>query len=133
MDIKIINFQKHGDANAQLSVAEYKKELPFAVKRIYFLHKVKSSITRGKHCHKKLKQVYIAISGKMKIKLFDGRNNKTILLDNPNKGLYIGSNIWREIYDFSSNGILLVLASDIYKENDYIRSYNEYLKFIRGK
>lgn len=132
MDAKIINFQNHGDSDAKLTVAEFKKEIPFVVKRVYYLYSVKNNVIRGKHCHKRLQQLYIPIAGSFKVKLDDGNHIKTILLNNPNKALYIGKNIWREIYDFSKNGILLVLASDVYHETDYIRNHKNFLKYIKG-
>lgn len=133
MDIKIISFQEHGNKNASLSVAECMKEIPFNIKRIYYLYNVNNCQSRGHHAHKNLQQVYIAISGSMKIMLDDGKHKKIITLKEPNKGLYIGKNIWRNIYDFSKNGVLLVLASELYNEKDYIRDYKQYKDYIKNR
>lgn len=133
MDVKKINFQKHGDSRGNLVVAETGKEFPFVVKRIYYIYGVGEGIKRGFHSHKNLEQVYIAIHGSCKVTLTDGKSSKTVSLDNPSEGLYIGHNVWREIFDFSPDGVLLVLASDIYSEDDYIRTYDEFLKFIELK
>lgn len=126
MDIKKIDFQKHGDERGMLVVAEYQKEIPFTVRRIYYIYNANSTTKRGFHSHKNLQQIYIAIHGNCKVMLTNGTEKQIVCLDNPDQGLYIGHNVWREIYDFSDDCVLLVLASEIYSENDYIRSYEEF-------
>ena len=126
MDIKKIDFQKHGDDRGMLVVAEYEKEIPFVVKRIYYIYDSHSTTQRGFHSHKNLQQIYIAIHGSCKVKLTDGNETKIVCLDNPAEGLYIGHNVWREIYDFSSDCVMLVLASEKYSEDDYIRNYEQF-------
>ncbi len=126
MDVKKIDFQKHGDERGMLVVAEYQKEIPFTVQRIYYIYNATTTTKRGFHSHKNLQQIYIAIHGTCKVMLTNGTEKLTVCLDKPDEGLYIGHNVWREIYDFSNDCVLLVLASDIYSENDYIRSYEEF-------
>lgn len=126
MDIKKIDFQKHGDDRGMLVVAEYEKEIPFIVKRIYYIYDADANTKRGFHSHKNLQQIYIAIHGSCKVKLTDGKEQQIICLDNQAEGLYIGHNVWREIYDFSSDCVLLVLASEKYSEDDYIRTYEQF-------
>lgn len=131
LDIKKISFQKHGDDRGNLVVAEYGKEFPFTVKRVYYIYGVDGDKKRGFHSHRNLEQVYIAIHGSCKVTLTDGTDTQTVTLSDPSEGLYIGHNVWREIYDFSEDGVLLVLASEVYKESDYIRSYEEFLKELK--
>lgn len=128
MDTKFIDFQKYVDDRGNLVVAECGKEIPFDVKRIYYIYDVDGNKSRGFHAHKQLQQIYFCISGSCRVKLSDGDKTDTVVLDNPSKGLYIGHNVWREIYGFSRDGILVVLASEVYEEDDYIRSYDEFLK-----
>lgn len=131
MDIKQIDFQKHGDSRGMLVVAEYEKEIPFTVKRVYYIYGVGEHTSRGFHSHKNLQQIYIAIHGSCKVMLTNGKEKQVVTLDDPAKGLYIGHNVWREIFDFSHDGVLLVLASEKYSEDDYIRSYDEFQEWQR--
>ena len=131
MDIRLIDFQKHGDDRGNLVVAEYEKEIPFIVKRIYYIYGVSDDKRRGFHSHKNLQQVYIAIHGSIKVMLDDGEKQETILLNNPEKGLYIGHNVWREIFDFSKDAVLLVLASEGFSEEDYIRTYSDFILSLK--
>lgn len=131
MDTKWIDFQKHGDDRGSLVVAEYEKEIPFLVKRIYYIYGVDDDKRRGFHSHKNLRQVYIAIHGSVKVMLDDGDKQETVLLDNPAQGLYIGHNVWREIFDFSNDAVLLVLASEKFSESDYIRNHDEFLASLK--
>jgi hypothetical protein len=105
------------------------KELPFDIKRVYYLYDVPNAADRGAHGHKMLKQLIVAASGSFTINLFDGKNSRFFVLNQPNQGLLIVPGIWRELNGFSGGGICLVLASEEYDENDYIRNYEEFLKF----
>ena len=133
MNYKMIDFQKHGDARGMLVVAEEGKEIPFEVKRIYYMYDTGEMVRRGYHAHFELEQILICVHGSCKIYLDDGQDTAEIVLDTPNVGLYISKNIWREMYDFSKDAVLLVLASELYDENDYIRDYNEFSKIYRGE
>ena len=104
-------------------------EVPFDVKRLYYLYDVPSGESRGIHAHRTLQQVLIAASGSFDVTLDDGRNKKTVHLSRPFIGLHIRPGIWRDIINFSSGVICLVLASELYKEEDYIRDYDEFKRF----
>lgn len=133
MNYKIINFQKHGDERGMLIALESNKEIPFEIKRVYYMYDTLSNVRRGFHAHKILKQILICIHGECKIHLDDGIETREVLLDKPYEGLYISNDIWREMYDFSSDAVLMVLASELYDESDYIRKYDEFIKYINRK
>jgi oxalate decarboxylase/phosphoglucose isomerase-like protein (cupin superfamily) len=133
MDIKLINFQEYVDKRGNLVVAEYGKEIPFLVRRIYYIYGVPEGEKRGFHSHKRLRQVYIAIHGSCEVMLTSGEDKKTIKLESPAQGLYIGNDVWREIYNFSTDAVLLVLASEEYSEDDYIRKYDKFIESVEGK
>jgi hypothetical protein len=103
-------------------------DIPFNIERVYYLYDVPSGETRGGHAHKELQQLIVAASGSFDVVLNDGRNKRTISLNRPNFGLYVTPLIWRELINFSSGAVLLVLASLKYSETDYIREYSEYQK-----
>lgn len=126
----MIDFQCHDDNRGSLVVAEYQKEIPFVVKRIYYLFGGDIQTRRGYHSHKKLEQIYISINGSCKVMLTNGKEKNIVLLDKKDQGLYIGHNVWREIFDFSEDAVLLVLASEKYDESDYIRDYETYLESL---
>ena len=129
---RIINFKKIGNSNVGfLTALEENREIPFNIKRIYYVYTVPKEVKRGFHAHKRLEQVLICMSGSVKIKVDDGNKKKIIELNSPNKGLYIGPGVWREMYDFNQSSVLLVLASEHYNESDYIRDYEEFLKMTK--
>ena len=131
MNIKIINFQQHGDERGMLVALEEAKEIPFNIRRVYYIYGTAPNVRRGYHAHKKLEQILICVSGSCTIHLDDGNITKEIILQEPYEGLYISNGIWREMYDFSENAVLLVLASELYDEPDYIRDYQEYIAYSR--
>lgn len=117
-----------------ISVAENKKQVPFDIKRVYYIYNLDNSrAIRGKHAHKKLEQVLFCINGTCNIGLDDGENQQTIMLDKPHIGIYLGIELWHTMKKFSDNCILLVLASDVYGEKDYIRNYDEFTEYISRK
>ena len=126
-------FQQHGDERGQLVALEEHKDIPFEIKRVYYMYDTVKGVTRGQHAHKSLEQILICIHGSCKLMLDNGKEKKIVSLEKPYEGLYISNNIWREMYDFSSDAVLMVLASDVYKEEDYIRNYDEFLKFVNMK
>ncbi|STQ91844.1 sugar 3,4-ketoisomerase [Iodobacter fluviatilis] len=126
MQIKFIQLQKHGDERGSLVSLEEQKNIPFPIKRVYYLFGTKEGVRRGFHAHKTLKQVAISLRGSCRFLLDDGKEKIELLLDNPAQGLLIESMIWREMYDFSDDCVLLVLTDDYYDESDYIRSYEEF-------
>lgn len=126
-------FQQHGDDRGMLVALEAYKDIPFEIKRVYYMYDTRSEVHRGFHAHKYLKQILICIHGSCKIKLNNGKETKIISLEKPYEGLYVANDMWREMYDFSDDAVLMVLASDYYNEDDYIRNYDEFLEFIKGK
>lgn len=123
-------FQPHGDERGQLVALEEIKDIPFEIKRVYYMYETKSGVRRGYHAHKKLEQILICIHGSCKILLDNGSEKKVVPLEKPYEGLYVGNSVWREMYDFSDDAVLMVLASEYYDESDYIRDYDEFLKYI---
>lgn len=123
-------FQPHGDDRGQLIALEELKDIPFRIKRVYYMYDTKDGVIRGKHAHKSLKQILVCIHGSCKVLLDDGKEKKIVPLERPYEGLYIGSNMWREMYDFSPDAVLMVLASEKYDEKDYIRKYDEFVKYL---
>ena len=127
-DCKIINFPLVKDARGNLSIIEGNKHIPFETKRIFYLYDVPSGASRGGHSNKMTDQVIIALSGSFDVIVDDGFDRTPFFLNRPHYGLYIPSGLWREIDNFSSNSIALVLASTFFDENDYIRDYETFKK-----
>ena len=126
---RVINFKKIGNSDVGFLIAlEENREIPFNIRRIYYIYNVPKEIKRGFHAHKRLEQVLICMSGSVKIKVGDGNEKRIIELSNSSKGLYIGPGAWHEMYEFTQNSVLLILASDYYDENDYIRDYEKFKK-----
>jgi dTDP-4-dehydrorhamnose 3,5-epimerase-like enzyme len=126
-------FQPHGDDRGQLIALEEMSEVPFAIRRVYYLYDTKAGVRRGLHAHKHLEQVLVCVNGSCKVLLDDGSEQTVVSLETPGQGLYIASDIWREMYDFSSDAVLLVLASERYNEADYIRDYDAFLEHLAAK
>ena len=126
-------FQPHGDERGQLVALEEYKDIPFEIKRVYFMYDTLEGVRRGFHAHKSLEQILICIHGSCKILLDNGREKKVVPLEKPYEGLYVSNDTWREMFDFSPDAVLLVLASELYDERDYIRDYDEFLAFIKDK
>lgn len=123
-------FQQHGDERGQLIALEEFKDIPFEIKRVYYMYDTGENVRRGFHAHKSLQQILICIHGTCKILLDNGTEKKVVPLEKPYEGLYIPNNMWREMYDFSPDAVLMVLASDYYNEEDYIRDYEMFLESI---
>lgn len=131
-DCTIIELDKHhSDRKGNISVVENNKDIPFEVKRVYYLYDVPGGESRGAHAHKELSQLIIAASGSFTVTLDDGNVKRTFLLNRPYQGLYVKPGIWRDLDDFSSGSVCLVLASHPYDEKDYIRDYEEFIKYKR--
>ena len=134
MELSVLNFKIHGDDRGSLIAIENQKDYPFDVKRVYYIFDTLPKVRRGFHAHKNLQQILICVSGSCKVHLDNGLGETTeVLLDNPAKGLYISADMWREMYDFSIGAVLLVLASEYYDEKDYIRDYDEFVKYVKEK
>lgn len=124
--VNTIEFQKLGDERGSLVSLEQNKNIPFEVKRIYYIFGTKEGVSRGFHAHKNLEQVAICVKGSCRFLLDDGKNKEEIVLNDPSIGLYISNVTWREMHDFSEDCVLIVLASELYDENDYIRDYQDF-------
>jgi dTDP-4-dehydrorhamnose 3,5-epimerase-like enzyme len=131
-DCKIIEFDINHRDKGNITVVENMKEIPFDINRIYYLYDVPSGEERGGHAHKALYQLIIAAGGSFDVVLFDGKNTRTVSLNRPYQGLYLVPGIWRELKNFSSNSVCLVLASQKYDECDYIRNYSDYKKIKKN-
>ena len=125
-------FQPHGDDRGQLIALEEFKDIPFRIKRVYYMYDTAPWVVRGKHAHKNLKQILVCIHGSCKIRLDNGKEKKVVPLEKPYEGLYVANDMWREMYDFSEGAVLMVLASELYDESDYIRNYDEFLTSVKG-
>lgn len=119
----------HSDSKGNLTVVENGGTLPFDVKRVYYLYDVPGGESRGSHAHRELEQLIIAASGSFRVTLDDGKCKRTFFLNRPYQGLYVRSGIWRDLEDFSSGSVCMVLASEVYQAEDYIRDYDEFIKF----
>lgn len=127
--IEWVELPDFGDERGSLVVVESNKNIPFDIKRIYYIYDVKSDIPRGFHAHRELSQIAFCLKGRCKMLMDNGVVKEEVWLDQPNKGLLIPSMVWHEMHDFSEDCILLVLASDFFDENDYIRNYENFISF----
>ncbi len=126
-DCEIIELDKHHRVKGNITVIENGKTVPFNVQRVYYLYDVPGGETRGGHAHKNLYQLIIAASGSFDVIIDDGKTTKSLTLNRPYQGLFVVPGIWRELENFSSGSVCLVLASEKYDEDDYIRDYNEFI------
>ncbi|MBQ3395618.1 MAG: WxcM-like domain-containing protein [Synergistaceae bacterium] len=133
MQIVKYMFQPHGDERGQLISLEEFNDIPFRIKRVYFMYDTIEGVVRGNHAHKTLEQILVCIHGSCKIRLDNGTESKVIPLEKPYEGLYVPGNMWREMFDFSPDAVLVVFASEIYNESDYIRNYDEFKRYIESE
>ena len=131
MEIEIIDFNVKGDERGLLVALESNKNIPFEIKRVYYIYGTKPNVLRGKHAHKQLQQVAICLHGSCKMLLDDGKNKKIVTLNSPKKGLIVREMIWHEMYEFSKDCVLMILASEFYEEEDYIRNYKEFKALLK--
>lgn len=124
-------FQPHGDERGQLVALEEFKDIPFEIKRVYYMYDTKEGVHRGFHAHKQLQQILVCVSGSCKILLDNGTEKKIVPLEKPYEGLYVSNDMWREMFDFSPDAVLMVFASEYYDESDYIRDYDEFLEYVK--
>ena len=131
MEVRTFEFEEHGDERGVLISLEEQRNIPFEIRRCYFMYNLLPGVRRGFHAHKTLRQVLVCVRGSCKILLDDGTEKVVVPLDRPNKGLYITADTWREMFDFSEDAVLMVLADQLYDESDYIRNYDAFLEHIR--
>jgi dTDP-4-dehydrorhamnose 3,5-epimerase-like enzyme len=129
----IIELPKIVDVRGNLTFIEQKKHIPFDIKRVYYLYDVPAGESRGGHAHRTLEQFIIAASGSFDVILDDGKDRKTFHLNRPYMGLYICPMVWRELNNFASGSVCLVLASDLFSEQDYIRDYSAFKEFVKPR
>ena len=132
MDVKLVQLQSHGDDRGSLAALEEERNIPFAIKRVYYLFDTKNGVRRGFHAHRALEQMSVVVRGSCKILLDDGESKDVIELNSPSTGLLLEPMIWHEMFDFSEDCIFMVLANHHYDEDDYIRNYEEFLKMVHG-
>lgn len=131
---EIIELPKICDPRGNLTVVEQMKNVPFDVKRVYWTYDVPAGESRGGHAHKRLRQLIIAVSGSFTVTLDDGKGNrKDYHLNHPWQGLLVNTGIWRTLEDFSSGAVCLVLASELFDEEDYLYDYDEFLRYVGSK
>lgn len=130
--IQTIQFKPLGDDRGSLVSLEGNKSVPFDIKRVYYIFGTEQGVARGFHAHRNLKQVAVCVTGKCRMILDDGKQRQETWLDSSTKGLLIEDLVWHEMHDFSKDCVLLVLATEHYDENDYIRDYNDFLKAVNG-
>ncbi|MGI2327674.1 sugar 3,4-ketoisomerase [Planococcus sp. YIM B11945] len=133
MENGLVHFDVIKDERGSLISLEQIKNIPFNLKRVYYLYDLKDSEPRGFHAHKNLRQLMVCMSGSCRVVLDDGKTKKNVVLDSPEKGLLIDSMVWREMHDFSNECVLMVMANEYYEESDYIRDYDEFRKTARGE
>jgi dTDP-4-dehydrorhamnose 3,5-epimerase-like enzyme len=133
MSYQLSQFTPRGDSQGWLIALEEGLQVPFPIKRVYYIYGTKSSVKRGKHAHKKLRQLAICLKGSCRFFMDDGKSQKEFTLDRNTQGLVIEPMVWHEMDDFSEDCILLVLASDLYAESDYIRSRAEFDLVVGGQ
>ena len=133
MQVVKYTFQQHGDERGQLVALEELKDIPFEIKRVYYMYDTQEGVRQGYHAHRNLEQILVCIHGSCKILLDNGTERKKVFLEKPYEGLDVPSDMWREMYDFSDDAVLLVLASACYNEEDYIRDYQEFVDYVRKK
>ena len=129
LDCEVLDLPKIENRAGNITPIHNNKEIPFTVQRVFYLYDIPGGENRGAHAHKECHQFLVAASGSFEVQLDDGNTKRTVMLNQPYKGLHVPPGIWASEVNFSSGAICLVLASHSYNENDYIRTYNEFLKF----
>ena len=127
---KIINFKDFGDERGKLVVIEGEQTIPFGIKRVFYIYGSDSEVIRGQHANKESEFVLVNVAGKSKVRITDGNEEFVVELDKPMMGVYIPKMVWKDMYDFSEDSVLLVLANTHYDDSEYIRDYEEYIKIM---
>lgn len=131
--VQMLDFPEHGDERGHLVIAEGMKDIPFEIKRVFYIYGSEQDVIRGRHANRKTEFVLINVAGTSKVKVKDGEGNEAIFcLNRPHTGIYLPTMVWKDMYDFSYDSVLLVLASEYYDASEYIRNYDEFVKEIKG-
>lgn len=129
--VKMLSFKQNGDDRGHLVVIEGNKDVPFDIKRIFYIYGSDPNVIRGQHANRETEFVLVNVAGKGKVKVYDGKGNEAIfILNRPHTGIYLPTMVWKDMYDFSEDSVLLVLASEAYNPNEYIRNYDEFVEEI---
>lgn len=130
-DVRMLEFKENGDARGHLVVAEGNKDIPFDIKRVFYIYGSDPCVVRGKHANRESEFVLINVAGTSKVRVIDTLGQESVYdLDRPHVGIYLPKMVWKEMYDFSEDSVLLVLASEHYDPLEYIRDYDEYIKEV---
>lgn len=131
-NVKMLEFPQHGDERGHLVIVEGGKDIPFEIKRTFYIYGSDADVIRGQHANRKTEFVLINVAGKSKVRVKDGEGNEAIYcLNRPHTGVYLPTMVWKDMYDFSEDSVLLVLASEHYDASEYIRDYEKYVEEIR--
>ena len=133
MEVTTYDFKIRGDERGSLIAIEENIDIPFSFKRVYYIFDTQAGVTRGLHAHRALRQVLVCVHGSCKVMLDDGIEKISVAMNKVSRGLLVDPMIWHEMYDFSADCVLLVLASDIYDESDYIRDYRNFIELINAQ
>jgi dTDP-4-dehydrorhamnose 3,5-epimerase-like enzyme len=132
MEIQRVQLHKHGDNRGMLIALEQDGDVPFAIRRVYYIFATRNDVHRGRHAHRHLNQLAVAVRGSVTFLLDDGSGAVKVVLDDPAQGLLLGSMVWRELYDFSDDCVLMVLADHLFDPDDYITDYADFLREVNG-
>jgi dTDP-4-dehydrorhamnose 3,5-epimerase-like enzyme len=132
MEIQRVQLHKHGDNRGMLIALEQDGDVPFAIRRVYYIFATRNDVHRGRHAHRHLNQLAEAVRGSVTFLLDDGSGAAKVVLDDPAQGLLLGSMVWRELYDFSDDCVLMVLADHLFDPDDYITDYADFLREVNG-
>ena len=130
--VKMLEFPQHGDERGHLVIVEGMQDIPFEIKRVFYIYGSDVNVVRGQHANKKSQFVLINVAGTSKVKVKDGEGNEAVFsLNRPHTGIYLPTMVWKEMYDFSQDSVLLVLASEHYDSDEYIRDYRQFVEMIK--
>ena len=131
--VQMLEFPQHGDDRGHLVVVEGMKDIPFEIKRMFYIYGSDANVVRGRHANRKSEFVMINVAGQSKVRVDDGRGNEAVFsINRPHTGLYLPKMIWKDMYDFSADSVLLVLSNEAYDPDEYIRDYDAFVKEVNA-
>ncbi len=132
--VKMLEFPQHGDERGHLVVVEGGSDIPFEIKRVFYIYGSDPAVVRGQHANERSEFVLINVAGQSKVKVLDGKGNEAVFsLNRPHTGIYLPTWVWKDMYDFSADSVLLVLASEAYDPGEYIRDYSTFLRKVQSR